>query len=135
MKEIKITEIKKLSKKRRTLYLNSSLNLSNIDNQLSILLPVLSVTINKIKEEKPFTHQIKEVSQIFEYVTENEAKENAINALEYLQFCFENGCKAIQKIIRRELRPLMKDIEHLIDFELKKIIRTSSFSLFGFLKI
>lgn len=130
--------ITKLSKQRRQLYLSSAFNVSNIDNQLSILIPILSETIGEIKKEqyqkqpKPF--QIKETSQFFEYLTEQDKKEKAINALEFLLFCFDNGCKTIKKVIRRELSPLIKDVEYLIDFELKKIIKTSPFSLFDFFK-
>ncbi|EEG83439.1 hypothetical protein PROPEN_04203 [Proteus penneri ATCC 35198] len=60
MKEIQISVIKKLSKPRRKLYLSSAFNISNIDNQLSILIPILSETINEIKkrqyqkQSKPF---------------------------------------------------------------------------------
>ncbi|MDL5166127.1 hypothetical protein QSH14_03365 [Proteus faecis] len=138
MKGIQISVIKKLSKKRRELYLKSTLNIENIDSQLSILIPILSETTSEIKkrqyqkQSKPF--QIKEISQFFEYLTESDKKEKAINALEFLLFCFENGCKTIKKVISQELTPLVKDIEYLIDFELKKIIKTSSFSLFGFFK-
>ncbi|UDN37743.1 hypothetical protein LW139_09670 [Proteus vulgaris] len=138
MKEIQMSVIKKLSKKRRQLYLSSALNVSNIDKQLSILIPILSETIDEIKKKqyqkqsKPF--QIKETSEFFEYLRETDKKEQAISALEYLLFCFDNGCKTIKKVIRRELGPLIKDIEYLIDFELKKIIKNSSFSLFDFFK-
>lgn len=138
MKEIQISVIKKLSKPRRKLYLSSEFNVSNIDNQLTILIPILDETIGEIKkrqyQKQPESFQIKEISQFFEYLTESDKKEKAINALEYLLFCFDNGCKTIKKVIRRELSPLVKDVEYLIDFELKKIIKTSSFSLFGFFK-
>lgn len=138
MKEIQMSVIKKLSKQRRQLYLSSAFNVSNIDNQLSILIPILSETICEIKkrqhQKKSKSFQIKEMSQFFEYLTEPDKKEKAINALEYLLFCFDNGCKTIKKVIRRELSPLVKDVEYLIDFELKKIIKPSSFSLFGFFK-
>lgn len=138
MKEIQFSVIKKLSKPRRQLYLSSKFNVSNIDNQLSILIPILDETIGEIKkrqyQKQPKSFQIKEISQFFEYLTESDKKEKAINALEYLLFCFDNGCKTIKKVIRRELSPLVKDVEYLIDFELKKIIKTSSFSLFGFFK-
>lgn len=82
------------------------------------------------KQPKPF--QIKEASEFFEYLTEVEKK--AISALEYLLFCFDNGCKTIKRVRCRELGPLIKDIEYLIDFELKKTIKNSSFSLFDFFK-
>ncbi|WP_240531566.1 hypothetical protein [Proteus alimentorum] len=138
MKEIQISVIKKLSTSRRKRYLSSAFNVSNIDNQLSILIPILRETISEIKkrqyQNQPKSFQIKEISQFFEYLTESDKKEKAINALEYLLFCFDNGCKTIKKVIRRELSPLVKDVEYLIDFELKKIIKTSSFSLFGFFK-
>ncbi|WP_109400354.1 hypothetical protein [Proteus sp. TJ1640] len=138
MKEIQISVIKKLSKPRRKLYLSSAFNISNIDNQLSILIPILSETISEIKkrqyqkQSKPF--RIKKASQFFEYLAESDKKERAINALEFLLFCFDNGCKIIKKVISQELSPLVKDVEYLIDFELKKIIRTPSFSLFDFFK-
>nr|WP_231128832.1 hypothetical protein [Proteus hauseri] len=138
MKEIQISVIKKLSKQRRKLYLGSTLNGEIIDNQLSILIPILSETISEIKKrqyQKPLdSFQIQEVSQFFEYLTESDKKERAINALEFLLFCFDNGCKTIKKMISQELSPLVKDVEYLIDFELKKIIKTSSFSLFSFFK-
>ncbi|MEQ5206119.1 MULTISPECIES: hypothetical protein [Proteus] len=138
MKEIQMSVIKKLSKERRQLYLSSTLNVSNIDKQLSILIPILSETIYEIKkkqyQKQPKPFQIKETSEFFEYLREADKKEQAINALEYLLFCFDNGCKTIKKVIRRELGPLIKDIEYLIDFELKKIIKNSSFSLFDFFK-
>ncbi|CRL59135.1 Uncharacterised protein [Proteus vulgaris] len=51
MKEIQISVIKKLSKERRQLYLSSTLNVSNIDKQLSILIPILSETIDEIKKK------------------------------------------------------------------------------------
>ncbi|MBI6530859.1 hypothetical protein JEP40_17280 [Proteus vulgaris] len=47
------------------------------------------------KQPKPF--QIKEASEFFEYLTEVEKK--AISALEYLLFCFDNGCKTIKRVI------------------------------------
>lgn len=138
MKEMQISVIKKLSKPRRKLYLSSAFNVSNIDNQLSILIPILSETIGEIKkrqyQKQPKLFQIKEISQFFEYLAESDKKEKAIKALEYLLFCFDNGCKTIKKVIRRELSPLVKDVEYLIDFELKKIIKTSSFSLFSIFK-
>lgn len=138
MKEIQMSVIKKLSKQRRQLYLSSAFNVSNIDNQLSILIPILSETISEIKkrqyQKQPKLFQIKEASQFFEYLTESDKKEKAINALDYLLFCFDNGCKTIKKVIRRELSPLVKDVEYLIDFELKKIIKPYSFSLFDFFK-
>ncbi|MEX5898625.1 hypothetical protein AB6H17_18350 [Proteus vulgaris] len=138
MKEIQMSVIKKLSKQRRKLYLNSAFSVSNIDNQISILIPILSETIDEIKkrqhQKQPKRFQIKEVSQFFEYLTELDKKEKAINALEYLLFCFDNGCKTIKKMISQELSTLIKDIEYLIDFELKKIIKTSSFSLLDFFK-
>lgn len=138
MKEIQMSVIKKLSKPRRKLYLSSAFNISNIDNQLSILIPILSETISEIKkrqyQNQPKSFQIKKTSQFFEYLTESDKKERAINALEFLLFCFDNGCKTIKEVIRQELSPIVKDIEHLIDFELKKIIKTSSFSLFDFFK-
>ncbi len=138
MKEMQISVIKKLSKPRRKLYLSSAFNVSNIDNQLSILIPILSETIGEIKkrqyQKRPKSFQIKEISQFFEYLAESDKKEKAIKALEYLLFCFDNGCKTIKKVIRRELSPLVKDVEYLIDFELKKIIKTSSFSLFSIFK-
>ncbi|WP_232797338.1 hypothetical protein [Proteus columbae] len=138
MKEMQMSVIKKLSKQRRKLYLSSAFNVSNIDGQLSILIPILGETIREIKkrqyQKQPKSFQIKEISQFFEYLTEPDKKERAINALEYLLFCFDNGCKTIKKVIRRELSPLVKDVEYLIDFELKKIIKTSSFSLFSFFK-
>lgn len=84
------------------------------------------------KQSKSF--QIKGTSEFFEYLREADKKEQAINALKYLLFCFDNGCKTIKKVIRRELGPLIKNIEYLIDFELKKIIKNSSFSLFDFFK-
>lgn len=138
MKEMQISVIKKLSKPRRKLYLSSAFNVSNIDNQLSILIPILSETIGEIKkrqyQKQPKLFQIKETSQFFEYLAESDKKEKAIKALEYLLFCFDNGCKTIKKVIRRELSPLVKDVEYLIDFELKKIIKTSLFSLFSIFK-
>lgn len=138
MKEMQISVIKKLSKPRRKLYLSSAFNVSNIDNQLSILIPILSETIGEIKkrqyQKQPKLFQIKETSQFFEYLAESDKKEKAIKALEYLLFCFDNGCKTIKKVIRRELSPLVKDVEYLIDFELKKIIKTSPFSLFSIFK-
>ncbi|MBG3130996.1 hypothetical protein I4674_14545 [Proteus mirabilis] len=135
---MQISVIKKLSKPRRKLYLSSAFNVSNIDNQLSILIPILSETIGEIKkrqyQKQPKLFQIKETSQFFEYLAESDKKEKAIKALEYLLFCFDNGCKTIKKVIRRELSPLVKDVEYLIDFELKKIIKTSLFSLFSIFK-
>lgn len=50
MKEIQMSVIKKLSKKRYQLYLNSTRNVSNIDKQLSILIPILSEAIDEIKK-------------------------------------------------------------------------------------
>ncbi|HEK0788861.1 TPA: hypothetical protein SMP78_003077 [Proteus mirabilis] len=130
--------IEKLSKERRKLYLSSAFNVSHIDSQLSILIPILCETISEIKkreyQKQSKSIQIKETSQFFEYLTESDKKERAIKALEYLLFCFDNGCKTIKKVIRRELSPLVKDVEYLIDFELKKVIKSSSFSLFDFFK-
>lgn len=138
MKEIQISVIKKLSKPRRKRYLSSAFNVSNIDNQLSILIPILSETISEIKkrqyQKQPKLFQIKKTSQFFEYLTEPDKKERAIKVLEFLLFCFDNGCKTIKKMICRELSPIVKDIEYLIDFELKKIIKAPLFSLFDFLK-
>ncbi|WP_226893918.1 MULTISPECIES: hypothetical protein [Gammaproteobacteria] len=138
MKEMPISVIKKLSKQRRRIYISSALNVIVLDNNLSILIPILSETIDEIKkkqhQEQSKSFQIKDTSQFFEYLSEQDKKEKAINALEYLLFCFENGCKTIKKMIRREISPLIKDIEYLIDFELKKIIKKASFSLFGFFK-
>lgn len=138
MKEIQMPVIEKLSKERRKLYLSSAFNVSHIDSQLSILIPILCETIREIKkreyQKQSKSIQIKETSQFFEYLTESDKKERAIKALEYLLFCFDNGCKTIKKVIRRELSPLVKDVEYLIDFELKKVIKSSSFSLFDFFK-
>ncbi|HIE5765949.1 TPA: hypothetical protein ACXN3T_000677 [Proteus mirabilis] len=138
MKEIQMPVIEKLSKERRKLYLSSAFNVSHIDSQLSILIPILCETISEIKkreyQKQSKSIQIKETSQFFEYLTESDKKERAIKALEYLLFCFDNGCKTIKKVIRRELSPLVKDVEYLIDFELKKVIKSSSFSLFDFFK-
>ncbi|MGA3698731.1 hypothetical protein ACPAVH_23020 [Enterobacteriaceae bacterium TYF_5] len=138
MKEIQMSVIEKLSKERRKLYLSSAFNVSHIDSQLSILIPILCETIREIKkreyQKQSKSIQIKETSQFFEYLTESDKKERAIKALEYLLFCFDNGCKTIKKVIRRELSPLVKDVEYLIDFELKKVIKSSSFSLFDFFK-
>lgn len=139
MKEAHIATIKKLTKERRKLYVRSSLNLKNLDNQLSILIPILSETIGEIKkkqyQKQTKQFQIKETSQFFDFLTAKDKKADAINALEYLLFCFDNGCKTIKKVIRRELKPLMEGIEHLIDFELKKVIKPSFFSLFSDFKV
>ncbi|ODQ04799.1 hypothetical protein BHE86_07835 [Shigella sp. FC1655] len=135
---MKISLIKKLSKSRRKLYISSAFHISIIDNQLSILIPIISEAINEIKkrqyQKQLKSFQIKEISQIFEYLTESGKKERAINALKYLLFCFDYGCKTIKQVIRRELSPLLKDVEHLIDFELKKIIKTYSFPFFSLFK-
>lgn len=139
MKEIQISVIKKLSKQRRQLYVRSSVNLVNLDKQLSTLIPILNETIDEIKKQQQqkatAQNQFKEVSQFFGYITESNKKESAIYALEYLLFCFENGCKVIKQVIRRELKPLMYGVEHLIDFELKKVIKPSWFALFRGIKV
>ncbi|MEQ4923537.1 hypothetical protein [Proteus hauseri] len=139
MNEIQISVIKKLSKQRRKLYVRSSINLAKLDKQLSTLIPILNETIDEIKKKQQQKdieqNQFKKASQFFEYLTENDKRENAIYALEYLLFCFDNGCKVIKKVIRRELKPLVQGIEHLIDFELKKVIKPSWFALFNGSKV
>lgn len=78
MKEIQMPVIEKLSKERRKLYLSSAFNVSHIDSQLSILIPILCETISEIKkreyQKQSKSIQIKETSQFFEYLTESDKK-------------------------------------------------------------
>lgn len=134
MKKIEVKEIRKLTKQRRKLYVCSTFNQKNLVNHLDAFIPTLNETIAEIKrEQQRHTKQlkIKEISQLFACLTDKEKKEAAINSLDYLLFCFENGCKTIKGAIRQEIMPLIKEIEHLIDFELKKVIKPSIFAFLG----
>lgn len=135
MKKIEVKAIKKLTKQRRKLYVCSTFNQQNLVNHLGAFIPILIETIAEIKKNQQNYQQnhakqllIRETSQLFVCLTDKEKKEAAINSLDYLLFCFENGCKTIKSVIRQEMMPLIKKIEHLIDFELKRVIKPSKFT-------
>lgn len=122
------------SKTRRRHFVGSELNMRILSKQFCFVLPLLKNGIFEIniKQYETVGLKITDPAQLFINIEDETEKDRAIHALEYIIFCFENGCKSLRNMIRRELLPVITGIEHLIDFELKKIIKKPLFSLFDF---